>query len=94
MADSVPHDGGELGLGPEVGHQPAGHEDVPARKGKGIDDRVIDDLECPRKVRALRLGGELLAQLRHVALRSRVVVNPDALGNVGGARVPISISCS
>ena len=68
----------QLGLAVHVREQPAVDEDRPAREREGVDARVVDDLVRERKVGAGR-NGHLLAEIGHVRLELRIVVDAHLL---------------
>ncbi len=73
VSDLVPEHAGELRLGLEVGQDAPRHVDEPARKGEGVDHRVVHHLERPGEIGALGGRREPVADARHVALERRVV---------------------
>ncbi len=74
VADLVPEDCHQLGLGAQVRHDAASDVDVPAGQGEGVDGGVVDDLEAPGQVGPLGPGGEALAEPLDVGLDPRVRV--------------------
>ena len=80
MANLVPQDGGELGLGVQVRQHPARYVDKSAGQGECVHARVVHHPEGPRQTRPLALGGQTLADLLHVASPGRIVIEP-ACGN-------------
>ncbi len=74
MADLVPEHGGQLGLGVEVGQDPAGDVEESARYGERVDRRVVYDLEAPGQVGAFGHRRQLLPDAVQVGLQGRVFV--------------------
>ena len=92
VADLVPEDCHQLGLGAQVRHDAASDVDVPAGQGEGVDGGIVDDLEAPGQVGPLGPGGEALAEPLDVGLDLRVRV--EAVRGVASwsAALPIAIS--
>ena len=68
MADLMAEDPREFGLGAEVGEDPPGHVDEPAREREGVDDGVVDDPEGPREIGTLGAERHRLAEPLDVGL--------------------------
>src|SRR6185312_385024 len=68
MTDLVPEHGGELRLGIEVGHDPAGDIDVSAGQRESVDVLAVDDREVPLERRTLAVLRQGLADLVDVIL--------------------------
>ena len=88
VADLVADHARELRLVRHVGHQAAGHVDVPAGERERVHRRVVDDVELPGQRGPLGLRGHLLADLRDVALHVRVGDEGVGLLDLGGGLLP------
>ncbi len=73
MSDLVAQHAGELSFGVEVRQDAARHVDEAAGEREGVDGRIVEDAERPRKVGTLGHGRQLEPQVRHVALQVGVV---------------------
>ena len=86
VAALVAQHAGQLGLGIEIGENPAGHEDLPAGRGERVHLGVVDHLEGPGEPRPLGGGGEAGSQRPDVVLHRRIGVvadgGPGALGRL------------
>src|SRR2546421_7448693 len=82
VADLVAYHAAELGLGVQVGQDSPGDVDVAAGEGKGVDHRIVHDVEGPRQVGPLRGGREPRAELLDPALPGGVGVEPDGRGDL------------
>ncbi len=78
VPDLVSQHRDQLGLGVEVGHDPAGDVDVPAGQRERVDQGIVHHPESPGQIGPLRDAHQVVAQVGYVALDRRVGV--DAKG--------------
>ena len=74
VADLVRQDAGQLRLVVGQGQQAAGHVDIAAGQGEGVDDGRIEDGEMPLQLRQLRGPGQQVSEAVDVGPELGVVV--------------------
>jgi hypothetical protein len=85
VAALVAHDGRELCLGVQVREDPSRDEHRPARQREGVHRRIVDDVELPRQVLALRGLREPLPQVAHEGFQLVVAIEADRLLRLQGS---------
>src|SRR5262245_19629644 len=82
MPDFVAEHTGQLRLVLQIWKDAPGDVDEPARQRKRVDCRRVDDGKRPFQVRPMRLLGQALTDLLHVALQLRIVILPHLAANL------------
>ena len=83
MADLVTEHRDQLGLGVEMAEDSAGDVDIAAGVGERVDQRIVEDVEGPGKMGALRRGSELLAEVVDIGLPLLVRILAERRENLG-----------